>query len=94
MTRRRYPKPRQQPSKRDLDHPLAQAVRLLRGWLTAGPLTGRQLDQLAAQRGLSPSWSGQALSVLLNRREVDTTQSGRDTTYRLVPTHKRRSTPC
>ena len=94
MTRHRLTPIRDQPDQRGgAIHPLAQAVRLLTEWLAAGPLTGREIDRLAAQRGLSPSWVGQAIWTLVNRREVTETGSGRDTTYRLIHTHPRRKEP-
>lgn len=94
MTRRQPLAIKQLPDSRGgAIHPLAQAVRLLTEWLAAGPLSGRQIDRLAAQRGLSPSWVGQAIWTLVNRREVTETGSGRDTTYRLIHTHPRRKEP-
>jgi hypothetical protein len=74
---------------RETPHPLTQALDLVRRWLAEGPQTQRQLDRLAARRGLSAGLLGRALQALQTRREVARTQQGRETTYRLATADSR-----
>lgn len=81
------PKYGSQPSHRDLDHPLSQAMRLCRTWLLGGPATHSELERRAADRGINAGRLGEAVAALGQRGELALVEpGGRDRTYRLITT--------